>query len=50
VRLIMSVCDRVVVLDFGSKLAEGTPDEIGRNPDVIRAYLGQPRGGGDARG
>jgi len=50
VRLIMSVCDRVVVLDFGSKIAEGTPDEIGRNPDVIRAYLGQPRGGGDARG
>jgi branched-chain amino acid transport system ATP-binding protein len=50
VRLIMSVCDRVVVLDFGRKIAEGTPDEVGRNPEVIRAYLGQQRGGADARG
>ncbi len=50
VRLIMSVCDRVVVLDFGCKIAEGTPDEVGRNPDVIRAYLGPQRGGADARG
>ena len=50
VRLIMSVCDRIVVLDFGRKIAEGAPAEIGRNPEVIRAYLGRQRGGSDAHG
>ena len=38
--LVMQVSDRVVVLDFGRKIAEGAPVEIQRNPDVIRAYLG----------
>jgi branched-chain amino acid transport system ATP-binding protein len=38
--LVMQVSDRVVVLDFGRKIAEGTPVEIQHNPDVIRAYLG----------
>ncbi len=42
VRAVMGHCNRIVVLNFGSKIAEGTPAEIGRNGDVIASYLGRP--------
>ena len=41
-KAVMSVCDRITVLDFGQKLAEGMPQEIQNNDAVIKAYLGKP--------
>ncbi|MBU6241238.1 MAG: ABC transporter ATP-binding protein [Acidobacteria bacterium] len=42
--LVLSVCDYIYVLDFGKIIAEGTPEEVRNNPEVIKAYLGESAG------
>ena len=40
-KLVMGICERITVLNFGMMLMQGTPEEVRSNPDVIKAYLGE---------
>ncbi len=42
-RVVMGICDKITVLEYGEKIAEGSPDNIRNNPRVIEAYLGEAR-------
>lgn len=48
VKLVMDLCDRIVVLDYGKKIADGPPHIVRNHPDVVAAYLGAPLDAADA--
>jgi branched-chain amino acid transport system ATP-binding protein len=48
--VVMDISDRVVVLDYGRKISDGTPDFVRNDPAVIRAYLGEEEDGEEGYG